>query len=254
MSNDEIVESVLEAWSREALDEIVEVAVNVVASRVGMKLTDSDLLAQIKDSVEFDFELPERIGDGVYGVTVVAYLITELKLPVVGEQLVTVEMPIRVEVDVRDREVISWEIDTDNLFLEMEGAGVGLVPTDEPTALDPDEVMELARSWGEENLGELVDQFAEGILQQYPIARAIFGDDLVVEVRDNLTLSFGVPDDVEANVYRVPVTLTLEEDYDAPVVGTIEVLVSQTIGVDVDVLAREVKGWLVLIALTVQTG
>ena len=253
MPGDEIAEAVFYEWVFDVYDDIVDMAVELVTARVGSKLTDSDIVRQIEDNLGIDDSLPERLRDGVYRIDFVAYADVEPEPPVAGIQSLTVEIPIWVEIDVGAEEVIDWDFDTENTSVSVEGGGLGIVPIDEPTDFDPDEVVELARSWAEENLGELAQQYAEEILAQYPIAAMLVEGDLAVEVRDNVTLTFALPSQVDENTYRVPVTLTLEEEYDT-LLGKTKVNVSQTLGLDVDIAAREVVDWSVITALTVELG
>ena len=239
-------------WVFDVYDDIVDMAVELVTARVGSKLTDSDIVRQIEDNLGIDDSLPERLRDGVYRIDFVAYADVDPEPPVAGIQSLTVEIPIWVEIDVGAEEVIDWDFDTENTSVSVEGVGLGVAPIDEPTALEPDEMVELAQSWAADNIGELAEQYAEGILEAYPIARGIVGEGFVVDVQENLTLTFGLPSEVAFATYRVPVTLTMEGEYEAPVVGKVTVDASQTIGIDIDIAAREVVDWQVVTALTVE--
>ena len=247
---DVMAQRLFEDWTLDSLDQVINMILKLVEAKVGTKLTDIEIPKLIEDSLEIAPGLPVLVGVGTYRLEVVARATPEVELPGVGALTLIVELPIQVEVDVED-ESVSWEFDTDNLSVTVEGEDLAI---EVPSSLTPEEAVELARSWTDANLGVLAEQFAQGILAQQPLASTIVGGDLTAEVTDKVTLTFGSPSAVDGTTLRVPVTLTLEEGYEVPVLGDVMVVVSQTLGVDINVQDREVTGWEVLVDLTLALG
>lgn len=248
------------SWAEANLGELAEQFAQGILEQQPLAATiaGGDLTAEVMDKVSLTFSLPRRVDDTTFRVPVTLTLEEEYEAPILGNVNVMASQTLGVGIDILVGEVTGLDV-LAALTITLDGDSAIEVPPQQvpdtpPSSLTPDEALELARAWADENLSELAEQFAQGVLEQYPIASTVIGGDLTAEVVDKVTLTFGLPDLVEGTTFRVPVTLTLEEEYDAPIIGSVQVAVTQTLSLDIDIQAREVTGWDVLVALDVQLG